>query len=292
MRLRSTLLALAAAAIAAATATSAPAQVPDPSVNFATSLTHQMVAGRELDPDGFVRVQISWALDHPERCTLPSGEQVALRQLLFEASGPRGQTGFDSFRQVAQFTSFDARRTRRDLDIGRKYQYQVIAFCPAWGFDGSALVGPSFAIDIREDTDPQISYFGTWVTRQGADFSGGSTHEARGIGDPATINYTDATINYFGLAAAWVTTRDPKPPGDQDGARVACDGVLCAVLQTSLPQPPFTAPKPRQVQSAGFFRSFRWDSVPGMHQLRVIANDHDGVDLDAFVIAVRCEPTC
>jgi hypothetical protein len=279
------LIALAAAAVAAATATPAAAQVPGPSVNLATDVEFRLGGGL-LQPDGRVPLRIRFVLDRPERC-----EPGPLTQIIFRDSGPR-RVGFTTVEQVARFTSptrpYAAGTFGDQLDPAMKYQYRVVAFCGD-RFTGEFVQGPAFSIDFSRDrfstaSGPLPAYLGTW-SLIGGPYIGGVTFEANEFGD-----FAELTTNF--LAAAWVTTRDLRPSSDTDQASVACDGRLCAVTPTSLDETQFSQTRPQQVMIVNRFREFDSESVARFHKLRIIANDHDGVDLDAFLMVVECPRTC
>jgi hypothetical protein len=262
---RTILIALAAAVIAA---TPAPAQIPGPSVNLASNVSHELTSGR---PRGTVTT--FWNLDRPERCG-PQG----LTQFVLRTSAPRTVAGFTRVELLAVLT--DAREVwTSQVSVTEKYQYGVAAVCGGT-FSGSTARGPAFAMNRIEDLPQSVTYAGPWETLVG-DFSGLSTHDARAIGASATLDYT-------GLAAAWVTTINANRAGDLDPARVECNGVLCD--QHSTANRSFT--RRRRQMSAGWLSEFDSSTTVARHRLRVISDSDRGVDVDAFLVVVPCPVSC
>jgi hypothetical protein len=267
---------IAALSVIGSPAVPAAAQ-PDPKINFAIGLRHWL---RHGDQVGVVRT--TWLLDRPERCPVP------LHQIVWRFSGPRDTSTIKGV-SVEEFDSSRPRRIEEKLKPSERHQYQVIAYCPPWSFEGSPLAGPAFTMNIREDEGSGVTYRGgPWSTITGQGFSGGTTHVATRVGG-------NARINFDGLAVAWVTTRDFKASSDTDQDQVLvrcgigpahdCDRYGTAQMVTS-------APRMQRMMAVREFRQWDAGSRSVSSRVRIIAENADGVDVDAFIIVVRCEPRC
>jgi len=247
----------------------------EPNNPWVLVLRHEPDFGSTVTPDLGVRVRTTWELDRPGRCPEP------LKQELYRRTGSQTKNPGELIWQGKGYT---APRFRHYLKLNTEYQYHLFVTCPPLD-EGHLYPGVTeapFGFRILEDDRGPAAlwptlYRGTWVTRQGKEFSGGSTHEAR-------QDQSSATIGYNGLAMAWLTTSDAKPSGDQDQARVACDRRLCATVSTAVG----SVTKPRRVMSAGWLSVWGHWSTQGPHRLQVIADDNEGVDVDAFLLVEDC----
>jgi hypothetical protein len=207
-----------------------------------------------------VPVQTFWDLQNQENCTSPPHQKLERQdgngqwQLVWAGSGP-------------------APYIRQLLETDKSYRYRHTVSCmKAQGPESSVTNGVRFSMHVIEDDKPPpkgITYNGQWVVSRFGLFSGNSTHVAKQV-------EASATITYDGIAAAWVTTLDAE---DTVRARVACERVLCASLDTSYP----TREYRRVAWSDSWNTNYR--STNKGHRVQVIADDPYGhVDVDAFII--------
>jgi hypothetical protein len=208
--------------------------------------------------------------------------------MVWRFSGPRDASTIQGV--LEEFDSSQQQWVVDNLNPSERHQYQVIAFCPTWGFQGSTLAGPAFTMNILEDQGSGVTYRGgPWNTITGPGFSGGTTHEATRVGGNARITFDEA------LAVACVTTRDFKASSDSDQDQVLvrcgigpahdCDDYGTAQKVTS-------APRTQRMMGVRDFREWDAGSPSVSSRVRIIAENADGVDVDAFIIVVRCEPSC
>lgn len=274
--------ALAALAVAVAI-TTAPATA---GTQYVSVLKHEFDVGSALrfEPP-YVAVNTTLQLDRPGRCPWP-GLVMELWRQTGDQPGPGDL--------IWQGTGYSAPLFKQYLALNTRYRYHASARCPAepvGGVDFTPMVSDGVAFGIRLQDDLSSGwpswpfYNGMWSTLYGPGYIGGTAHDARQSG-------ASATIQYAGVAAAWVTTRDYKPAWDQDPARVACDYQLCNSFTTALPSATYTGlAQFRRVMSAGWLSNWGSSSTNSPHRLQVIADDSDGVDVDAFLIVEDCEYT-
>jgi len=212
-----------------------------------------------------VPVKTFWDLQNQEDCISPAQGKLE-RQ---DGNGP--------WQLVWAGTSFGHPYIRQLLDTDKSYRYRLTVSCmKAHGVESSVTNGVRFSMHVIEDDKPPpkgITYNGQWVVSRFGPVSGDSTHVAKQV-------EASATITYDGIAAAWVTTRDAE---DTVRARVACERVLCATIDTSSPT--------REYRRVIWSDAWNTWSSQKVHRVQVIADDPFGhVDVDAFVLVSERRP--
>jgi hypothetical protein len=205
-----------------------------------------------------VPVQTFFPLENHENCISPPQQKLERRA----GNGP--------WQLVWAETTFNTPFIRQLLDTDKSYRYRFTVSCSkANGVESSVTNGVRFSMHVIEDDKPPptgITYNGHWVVSRFGSPSGDSTHVAKQV-------EASATISYDGIAAAWVTTLNGESPVP---ARVACEGVLCASIDTSNPTPEY-----RRVYWSDTWNTW---STQKAHRVQVIADDPNDVDVDAFII--------
>jgi limonene-1,2-epoxide hydrolase len=92
---------------------------------------------------------------------------------------------------------------------------------------------PTPSITRIDDTDPRVSYTGTWFTNTSpnANHSGGSAQLSTDAGSTATLTFTGNAITWIGLKDPWSGTADVF----MDGARIATVDTYSATEQDHTP---------------------------------------------------------
>jgi hypothetical protein len=99
------------------------------------------------------------------------------------------------------------------LEAGKSYQYQVRAQDGALNWSAWKL-GPSFAVDLRQETHQAIAYSGTWALQSAPTASGGYVKHASASG-------ARAKFSFAGKHVAWVASTG----SNRGKAEVWVDGV-------------------------------------------------------------------
>ena len=100
------------------------------------------------------------------------------------------------------------------LEPGRSYRYQVRAQDGAGNWTGWKP-GPSFTVDVVQESNSAIGYVGAWSTQSLASAYGGGLQYASARGDSASLTFSGGT------SVAWVSSKGK----DRGVAEVWLDGV-------------------------------------------------------------------
>jgi subtilisin family serine protease len=159
------------------------------------------------------------------------------------------------------------------LQTDTTYRYRHTATCqsPSGNTVTGVTYGVRFSLHVIEDNTPAITYTGNWVPRSSPRATGGTTHEARQVG-------AFASLGYYGIAAAWVTTVYDRSYPIQ--ARVYCDGAPCGTVNTG--EHNFT-----EEQVVKWSNTWRSQSSNRAHVVQVISDENRLVEVDAFIVVRR-----
>jgi hypothetical protein len=150
------------------------------------------------------------------------------------------------------------------LSPGATYAFRARATDTA-GNVGGWSTGPTFPLELRQESSPTIAYDPSWNSELRSGSSGGSVRYTSTAGATATVSFTGRRI-------AWVAPKDST----RGSADVYVDGVRAATVSLYA-----TAAKSRLIV---FNKSW---TAPGPHTLEIrnlATAGHPRVDVDAFVI--------
>jgi hypothetical protein len=232
-----------------------PSDTTAPVVNKAP--TQSLNANFTLATSGAVPTKLQWS------ATDSGGSGVASYELQQSTNG-------GAFTDVALASATTTTITPK-LGAGNTYSFRVRATDQA-GNTSDWEQGPTFKVNLLQETNAAIAYTGTWSTQNITSASGGSLRHASAADASASLASFSNALNI-----AWVA---PKGP-DRGKAEVWLDGALASTadLYTSTLQP----------RKSAFVKNGLDPAVAHDLEVRVLGTKNASssgtrVDVDAFVV--------